>query len=66
MHVTPGGDVFITGTFWSDYYLGVPDSPGTVTVPAYQLNADDNSLLGKIDTDGNPQWVIGFIGASMP
>ena len=60
MHVTPGGDVFITGTFWSDYYLGVPGSPGTVTVPAYQLNEDDNSLLAKIDTDGNPEWVIGF------
>ena len=22
MHVTPGGDVFITGTFWSSYNLG--------------------------------------------
>ena len=21
MHVTPGGDVFITGTFWSSYYV---------------------------------------------
>ena len=25
-------------------------------------NAHDNSLLAKIDTDGNPEWVIGFGG----
>ena len=31
MHVTPGGDVFITGTFWSSYYVGVPGAPGTPT-----------------------------------
>ena len=31
MHVTPGGDVFITGTYWSSYYLGVNGAPGTIT-----------------------------------
>ena len=60
MHVTAGGDVFITGTFWDVYYLGLPGAAATVSVPAYQLNEGDNSLLGKIDKDGNPQWVIGF------
>ena len=62
MHVTPSGDVFITGTFWSSYYLGVRGAPGTIDVPGSQRNAHDNSLLAKIDTDGNPQWVIGFGG----
>ena len=62
MHVTPGGDVFITGTFWSSYYLGVRGAPGTIDVPGSQRNAHDNSLLAKIDTDGNPEWVIGFGG----
>jgi len=56
MHVTPGGDVFITGTFWSSYNLG------PLSVPGNQTNAHDNSLLAKIDTDGNPVWVIGFGG----
>ena len=56
MHVTPGGDVFITGTFWSSYNLG------PLSVPGSQQNAHDNSLLAKIDKDGNPQWVIGFGG----
>ena len=62
MHVTPNGDVFITGTFWSSYYLGVRGAPGTIDVPGSQRNAHDNSLLAKIDTDGNPEWVIGFGG----
>ena len=63
MHVTPGGDVFITGTFWSSYYLGVRGAPGTINVNGpNQTNAHDNSLLAKIDTDGNPVWVIGFGG----
>ena len=62
MHVTPGGDVFITGTFWSSYYLGVRGAPTTINVPGAQRNAHDNSLLAKIDTDGNPEWVIGFGG----
>ncbi|HIG32639.1 MAG TPA: hypothetical protein EYQ09_04270, partial [Flavobacteriales bacterium] len=60
MHVTPGGDVFITGTFWSSYKLGVNGAPGTLSVPGAQTNSHDNSLLAKIDTDGNPVWVIGF------
>ena len=59
MHVTPGGDVFITGTFWSSYKLGVNGAPGTIT-PATGINDHDNSLLAKIDTDGNPVWVIRF------
>ena len=62
MHVTPAGDVYITGTFWSSYKLGVDGAAGTVSVPGNQTNAHDNSLLAKIDTDGNPQWVIGFGG----
>jgi len=62
MHVTPGGDVFITGTFWSSYNLGVIGAPGALTVPGSQTNSHDNSLLAKIDKDGNPQWVIGFGG----
>ena len=56
MHVTPGGDVFITGTFWSSYNLG------SLSVPNNQLNDHDNSLLAKIDKNGNPVWVIGFGG----
>jgi len=62
MHVTPGGDVFITGTFWSSYYLGVRGGPNTINVPGAQRNNHDNSLLAKIDKDGNPAWVIGFGG----
>jgi gliding motility-associated-like protein len=56
MHVTPGGDVFITGTFWSSYNLG------PLSVTGAQRNQHDNSLLAKIDKDGNPVWVIGFGG----
>ena len=59
MHVTAGGDVFITGTFWSAYTLGVPGSANAVSV-TQGLNGADNSLLAKIDTDGNPVWAIGF------
>ena len=55
MHVTPGGDVFITGTFWSSYNLGAL----SVTTG---LNNHDNSLLAKIDKNGVPQWAIGFGG----
>ena len=54
MHVTPGGDVFITGTFWSSYNLG------PLSVSGAQQNSHDNSLLAKIDKNGNPVWVIGF------
>ena len=60
MHVTPGGDVFITGTYWSSYKLGVNGAPGTIT--ATGNNAHDTSVLGKVDKNGNPQWVISFGG----
>ena len=56
MHVTPGGDVFITGTFWSSYNIG------PLSVAGGQQNNHDNSLLAKIDQNGNPVWVIGFGG----
>ena len=58
MHVTPGGDVFITGTYWSSYHLGVIGAPGTIT--ATGNNSHDTSILGKVDKDGNPQWIISF------
>ena len=61
MHVTPGGDVYITGTFWSSYKLGINGAPGTISATT-GINNHDNSLLAKIDTDGNPEWVIGFGG----
>jgi PKD repeat protein len=63
MHVTPGGDVFITGTFWSSYNVAPATNPmcqvgngpfGT------GLNSADNSLLLKLDKDGNCVWAIGF------
>ena len=57
MHVTPGGDVFITGTFWSSYDIGSCSVSGN-----NQLNAHDNSVLAKVDKDGNCVWVIGFGG----
>ena len=60
MHVTPGGDVFITGTYWSSYHLGPIGAPGPIT--ATGNNSHDTSLLGKVDKDGNPQWVISFGG----
>ena len=58
MHVTPGGDVFITGTFWSSYYIG--SCQVTQNQWGTALNSSDNSLLAKLDTDGNCVWVIGF------
>ncbi len=58
MHVTPGGDVFITGTFWSSYNIG--SCSVTQNVWGTALNSSDNSLLAKLDKDGNCQWVIGF------
>ena len=60
MHVTPGGDIFITGTYWSSYKLGVTGAPGTIT--ATGGNSHDTSVMGKVDKDGNPQWVISFGG----
>ena len=50
MHVTPCGDVFITGTYWGSYHLGVDGAPGTIT--ATGGNSHDTSLLGKVDKDG--------------
>jgi len=57
MHVTPGGDVFITGTFWS--YVEFPSSTGPVSNPT--SNGADNSMLIKIDTDGDCEFVISLI-----
>lgn len=51
MHVTPGGDVFFTGTFWSSFNIGSCSTGG---------NNADTSVLTKIDTDGNCEWVIAF------
>jgi gliding motility-associated-like protein len=51
MHVTPGGDVFFTGTFWSSFNIGVCSTGG---------NNADTSVLTKIDSDGNCVWVIAF------
>jgi hypothetical protein len=60
MHVTPAGDVFITGTYWGSYKLGVDGAPGTIN--ATGGNNHDTSVMGKVDKDGNPQWVISFGG----
>lgn len=51
MHVTPGGDVYFTGTFWSSFNIGTCSTGG---------NSADTSVLTKIDTDGNCVWVIAF------
>ena len=48
MHVTPGGDVFFTGTFWSSFYLG------SCSVGWGQGNNHDTSVLAKLDKDGKP------------
>ena len=57
MHVTPGGDVFLTGTFWAN--ISFP----SLTGPVFNLssNGADNSMLTKIDTDGNCEFVISLI-----
>jgi len=52
MHVTPGGDVYITGTFWYAFFMGSCPNPGG--------NADDSSVLAKIDSEGNCVWVKSF------
>jgi len=52
MHVTPGGDVYITGTFWYVFVMDSCPNPGG--------NADDTSVLAKIDSDGNCVWTIAF------
>jgi hypothetical protein len=51
MHVTPAGDVFFTGTFWSTFNIGTCSTGG---------NGADTSVLTKIDSDGNCVWVIAF------
>ena len=60
MHVTPGGDVFITGTF--GVVINWVSMVHQEQCSGSQTNAHDNSLLAKIDTDGNPVWAIGFGG----
>jgi len=57
MHVTAGGDVFITGTFWS--YVEFPSSTGPISNPS--SNGSQNSMLTKIDKDGNCVFVISLI-----
>ena len=57
MHVTPAGDVFLTGTFWS--YVEFPSSTGPVSNPT--SNVADNSMLIKIDKDGDCEFVISII-----
>ena len=52
MHVTPGGDVYITGTFWGAFVMGSCPNPGA--------DANDTSVLAKIDSDGNCVWTIAF------
>ena len=37
MHVTPGGDVYITGNFWYAFFMGSCPNPGG--------NADNSSLV---------------------
>jgi gliding motility-associated-like protein len=56
MHVTPGGDVFLTGTFWDDItfpYNQTPNQTGNG-------NGFDTSMLTKIDKDGTCIWVKSF------
>lgn len=54
MHVTPGGDVFLTGTFWSSFSIG------TCNISFSGANSHDSSLLTKIDSDGNCVWARSF------
>lgn len=51
MHVTPSGDVFFTGTFWSSFNIGSCSTGG---------NAADTSVLTKIDSEGNCVWITAF------
>ena len=56
MHVTPGGDVFVTGTFWGNItfpYNQTPNQTGSG-------NGYDTSMLTKIDKDGNCVFVKSF------
>ena len=47
MHVTPAGDVYFTGTFWSSFYIGSCANPGG--------NNHDTSVLTKIDSENSLQ-----------
>ena len=59
MHVTPGGDVFITGTFWSTFHIGTGGQQSDCAVTT-GLNNHSNSVLAKVNKDGICQWAIGF------
>ena len=61
MHVTPGGDVFITGTFWSAFHIGTGGQQSDCAVTT-GLNNHSNSVLAKVNKDGICQWAIGFGG----
>ena len=52
MHVTPDGYVFLTGTFWSSFYMG--------SCGISYANSHDSSLLVKIDPNGNCVWLRSF------
>ena len=44
MHVTPGGDVFITGTFWSTFHIGTGGQQSDCAVTT-GINSHSNSLF---------------------
>jgi len=52
MHVTPGGYVYLTGTYWSGFDMGGCSVSGS--------NAHDGSLLIKIDPNGICVWARTF------
>ena len=52
MHVTPDGFVYLTGTFWSSFYMG--------SCGISYANSHDSSLLVKIDPNGNCVWLRSF------
>ena len=56
MHVTPGGDVFLTGTFWGDITFPYNQTPNFTA----NGNGYDTSMLTKIDKDGNCVFARGF------
>ena len=56
MHVTPGGDVFLTGTFWGSITFPYNQSPSQTGTG----NGYDTSMLTKIDKDGNCIFVKSF------
>ena len=52
MHVTPAGNVYLTGTFWSSFNIG--------TCSIGWGNSHDSSILTKIDANGNCIWARTF------